>query len=43
VSLLGNRIGIAIYRRTGDVGYRQITLAALGISGAGLLLKAGLA
>jgi len=38
-ALLGNRIGVAIYRKTGDVGYRRITLAALGVSGAGLLFK----
>lgn len=43
VALLGNGAGIAIYRRTGDVGYRQITLAALGLAGAGLLLKVALA
>jgi hypothetical protein len=39
IALLGNAFGIAIYRRTGDVGYRNITLIALGISGLGLLLK----
>ena len=38
--LLGNRYGVAMYRRTGDVGYRRITLAALGVSGMGLLMKA---
>lgn len=38
--LLGNRCGIAMYRRTGDVGYRRVTLAALGASGMGLLIKA---
>lgn len=42
-ALLGNRLGVAIYRRTGDLGYRRITLLALGLSGAGLLLKATLA
>lgn len=39
LALLGNALGIAIYRRTGDVGYRNITLVALGVSGLGLLLK----
>lgn len=38
--LLGNRCGVAIYRRTSDIGYRQVTLAALGVSGMGLVLKA---
>lgn len=38
--LLGNRCGVALYRRTSDRGYRQVTLAALGVSGLGLLLKA---
>jgi hypothetical protein len=37
--LLGNRYGVGIYRRTGDVGYRRVTLAALGISGLALLMK----
>lgn len=41
-ALLGNRLGVAIYRRTGDRGYQRITLLALGLSGAGLLLKVGL-
>ena len=36
----GNRIGIRIYRRTSQVNYRLITLAALGISGGSLVLKA---
>ncbi len=39
LALLGNAAGIAIYRRTGDIGYRRVTLVALGISGLGLLLK----
>lgn len=43
VALLGNGLGVAIYRRTGDRGYRRITLVALGLSGAGLLLKIVLA
>jgi len=42
-ALLGNLLGVAIYRRTGDVGYRSVTLVALGISGLGLLLKVVLA
>jgi hypothetical protein len=36
----GNRLGIEIYRRTSQVNYRIVTLAALGISGLSLLLKA---
>jgi uncharacterized protein len=40
LALLGNCTGIGIYKRTGDVGYRQITLAALGLSGLGLVAKA---
>jgi uncharacterized protein len=42
MALLGNRIGVAIYRRTGDIGYRRITLAALGAAGFGLLLQLAL-
>jgi uncharacterized membrane protein YfcA len=42
VALLGNRLGVAIYRRTGDIGYRRITLAALGAAGFGLLLQLAL-
>ncbi len=38
-ALLGNTLGVAIYRATGDLGYRRITLAALGFSGAGLIVK----
>jgi uncharacterized membrane protein YfcA len=38
----GNRLGIEIYRRTSQVNYRIVTLAALGISGASLFLKASL-
>jgi len=38
-ALLGNALGVAIYRRTGDKGYRRITLAALGITGTGLIFK----
>ncbi|MCE4555424.1 TSUP family transporter [Pelomonas cellulosilytica] len=43
LTLLGNLLGVAIYRRTGDVGYRQLTLLALGLAGVGLLLKVALA
>lgn len=39
LALLGNYIGVGIYKRTGDLGYRQITLAALGLSGLGLVVK----
>jgi hypothetical protein len=35
----GNRIGIAIYRRTSQPSYRRVTLAALGVSGVSLVLK----
>jgi uncharacterized membrane protein YfcA len=42
VALLGNRIGLAIYRRTGDIGYRRVTLAVLGAAGFGLLLQLAL-
>eukprot|EP01031_Cornospumella_fuschlensis_P002872 gene2872-3592_t len=36
LALIGNLLGVAIYRRTGDVGYRTVTLVALGLSGLGL-------
>jgi uncharacterized membrane protein YfcA len=39
-ALVGNRTGIALYRRTGDRGYRQLTLLALGAVGCGLTFKA---
>lgn len=39
VSFLGNRIGIALYKRTSKVNYRRVTLIALTVSGASLLLK----
>jgi uncharacterized membrane protein YfcA len=42
-ALLGNLVGVAIYRRTGDRGYRHVTQVALGIAGLGLLLKLALA
>lgn len=35
----GNRLGIEIYRRTSQVSYRRVTLAALGFSGFSLVLK----
>jgi hypothetical protein len=41
-ALVGNRLGIAIYRRTGDLGYRRITYAALGIAGLGLIVRVAL-
>jgi len=37
---LGNRLGLEIYRRTSQANYRTITLAALGVSGLSLVLKA---
>jgi uncharacterized protein len=37
--LLGNCFGVSIYRRTGDLGYRKVTLIALGLSGLGLIGK----
>jgi uncharacterized membrane protein YfcA len=36
----GNRIGLAIYKRTSHVNYRLVTLGALGVSGASLVMKA---
>lgn len=39
VALIGNSIGVAIYRRTGDLGYRRVTLLSLGVAGVGLLVK----
>jgi uncharacterized membrane protein YfcA len=38
-AVMGNRAGVALYRRTGDLGYRRITLVALGLVGSGLLMK----
>jgi uncharacterized membrane protein YfcA len=38
-AVIGNRAGVALYRRTGDLGYRRITLVALGLVGSGLLIK----
>lgn len=42
VALIANLFGVALYRKTGDVGYRRVTLYALGISGLGLLVKVAL-
>lgn len=42
-TLFGNQLGVAVYRRTGDRGYRRVTLIALGLAGAGLVLKVALA
>ncbi len=42
-TLLGNQLGVALYRRTGDGGHRRLTLTVLGLAGAGLLLKVALA
>jgi len=36
----GNRLGIEIYKRTSQVNYRAITLAALAVSGLSLVAKA---
>jgi len=36
----GNRLGIEIYRRTSQVDYRTVTLAALAVSGLSLVAKA---
>ena len=42
VVLVGSIAGVAIYKRTSQINYRRITMGALGLSGAGLLLKLGL-
>jgi len=42
LALVGNRLGIAIYRRTGDTSYRRVTLFALGAAGFGLLVQIAL-
>jgi hypothetical protein len=39
IALLGNWVGLRTYQKTGELGYRKITLFALAFSGAGLLLK----
>ena len=38
----GNRMGLELYRRSSQVNYRIVTLAALGVSGFSLVLKATL-
>lgn len=38
-ALLGNVVGVAIYRKTCDIGYRRVTFVALGTSGLGLVVK----
>ncbi len=38
----GNSLGVKLYKRTSHVNYRLITLAALGLAGASLVLKASL-
>jgi uncharacterized protein len=40
LALLGNQLGLRIYNKTGDRGYRQITLMALGLIGMSLSVKA---
>jgi uncharacterized protein len=35
----GSFLGVAIYRKTSQINYRKITFVALGLSGAGLLIK----
>lgn len=42
-TLIGNQLGVAVYRRTGDLGYRRITLIMLGLAGTALLLKLAMA
>jgi hypothetical protein len=42
IALLGNWVGLSIYRKTGELRYRKVTLFALAFSGAGLLLKTAL-
>ena len=39
VALLGNFLGVSIFHRTGDLGYRKVTLVALGLAGLGLVFK----
>ena len=39
LTLLANALGVMIYRRTGEVNYRRITFAALGVTGLGLVVK----
>jgi len=42
VALLGNCLGVSIFHRTGDLGYRKVTLVALGLAGLGLVFKVAL-
>jgi hypothetical protein len=35
-----NRLGLEIYKRTSQVNHRLVTLAALGLAGTSLVLKA---
>lgn len=42
LALIGSWVGVAIYRKTSQIDYRNICFAALGVSGLGLLLKLGL-
>lgn len=37
--LAGNALGLALFKKTGDIGYRQITLGALGVVGAALIWR----
>lgn len=43
IALLGTHVGVQIYKKTGDIGYRKFTFIALGVSGLGLLMKIALA
>ena len=42
IALLGTHVGVQIYKKTGDIGYRKFTFVALGVSGLGLLMKMAL-
>jgi len=42
IAWAGNRLGIEIYKRTSQVNYRAVTLAALAVSGLSLVAKASL-
>ena len=39
IAWVGNRAGLAIYKRASEVNFRMLTLAALGVSGLSLVLK----
>lgn len=39
IAWVGNRFGLAIYKRASQVNYRVLTLSALGLSGLSLVLK----